>query len=128
MREGSVMSYELIWESRGVIKRYFGVLTSTDLVEPVERTEADPRFDDLRYVINDFLAVERLELAPFDVEYVAAVDHAAAKSNHDIWIAVVTTASDVIAVVERYADLSQNAYPTKIFDTMAQARAWLVDR
>lgn len=122
------MSYELIWEPRGVVKRYYGVLTSTDLVEPVERTEADPRFDALRYVINDFVAVERLELAPFDVEYVAAVDHAAAKSNHNIWIAVVTTASDVIALVERYGELSQDAYPTRVFETMTQARAWLADR
>lgn len=122
------MSYELIWEPRGVIKRYYGVLTSTDLVEPVERTEADPRFDRFRYVINDFLAVERMELAPFAVEHVAAVDHAAAKTNQNIWIAVVTTASEVIELVERYAELSRNAYPTRVFDTMEQARSWLTDR
>lgn len=122
------MSYELIWEPRGVIKRYYGVLTSTDLVEPVERTEADPRFDRLRYVINDFLAVERMELAPFAVEHVAAVDHAAAKTNQNIWIAVVTTAGEVIELVERYAELSRNAYPTRVFDTMEQARSWLTDR
>ncbi|MGE5450479.1 MAG: hypothetical protein ACM3VZ_01375 [Acidobacteriota bacterium] len=122
------MSYELIWEPRGVIKRYFGVLTSRDLIEPVERTESDPRFDNLRYVINDFVAVDGLDLGPFDVDHVAAVDHAAAKTNDNIWIAVVTTSSDVIALVERYAELSRNAFPTRIFDTMTQARSWLADR
>jgi len=122
------MSYELIWEPAGVVKRYRGVLTGHDLVESVERTEADPRFDGLRYVINDFLAVVRVEVILADVEHVAAVDRGAAMTNRDIWIAVLTTSGEITGLARRYAELSRNVYPTQVFETMSQARLWLADR
>ena len=122
------MSYELIWEPHGVVKRFFGVLTGRDIVESVERIEADPRFDACRHVINDLLAVERVDVSATDVEYVAAIDRGAALTNPDIRVAFVTTSPRLVALAEQYAEGGQSAYPTRIFDALVVARAWATAR
>lgn len=119
------MSYELIWETRGVVKRFYGELTGQDMVQSVVDVEADPRFDICRYVINDFLPLEGI--APVDnvIDYIAAIDSAAAETNPNIRIAVVTASPEIIALATQYANSPLNAYPTRIFATLAEARAWI---
>lgn len=120
-----IMSYEIIWEPRGAVKRFFGRVTSHDMLQSVVDTESDARFDDLRYVINDFLDIEELDLANIDIQEIAAIDGAAAKSNPRITIAVVTIHDEIVALTNQYAGSPFNAYPIKAFSTSAEARSWL---
>ncbi len=122
------MSYELNWEPRGVVKRFFGLVTSKELLNSSEKTEADLRFDDLRYVINDFLACTEFTTDPGVLEELAAIDSAAAMINPGIKIAVVTTSDTLIAVALQYADSPLNTFPTRIFSTLDEARAWIGNR
>ena len=57
---GNEMPYEIIWGSaRGVVKRHHGFLCSADeLLAASREIQGDPRFDYLRYIINDFMDVE----------------------------------------------------------------------
>jgi hypothetical protein len=119
------VSYEINWEPRGVVKRYFGCLTGHDLLQAVVDTEADARFDDYRYVINDFLAIEAVDLADADIEQIAAIDKAAARINPNIRIAIVATLPEVLALANQYVDSPLGAYPTRVFARMTDARAWL---
>ena len=119
------MGYELSWESRGLVKRFFGDVTARQFIDAVIESECDARFDGLYHVINDFLAVESFVFTPDDVDYVAAIDKAAAVSNPHIRIAVVTCNPEIIALASQYAESPMNAYPTRIFAALADARAWL---
>lgn len=119
------MSYEIIWEPRGVVKRYFGHVTSADMVQSVTDVEGNPRFDDLRYVINDFLAIDDISSSQKDVDDISVLDKGASFTNPQIRIAVVTTSPDVTALATAYAESSMNAYPTKIFASLSEARSWL---
>lgn len=122
---GKVLGYELHWEDRGVVKRYFGQVTSEELLAPVIATEADERFDELRFVINDFLAAESVVFTQADIDAIAAHDMGAAATNPSIKVAVVAVQREVIDLVHRYIDAAARAYPTRIFSTMAEARAWV---
>jgi hypothetical protein len=119
------MSYEIIWEPRGTVKRFFGRVTSHDMLQSVVDTESDTRFDDLLYVINDFRDIEELDLADTDIQEIAAIDNAASRTNPRIKIAVVTTHAEIIALTNQYASSPLNAYPIRIFPTLAEARSWL---
>lgn len=121
------MGCELHWEARGVVKRYFGHVSSEQLLEPVISTEADVRFDRLRFVINDFLEAQSVAYTPADIEGIAAHDIGAASVNPDIKVAIVTTLPEVIELVQHYEKASTQAYPTRIFSTMAEARAWVAE-
>lgn len=95
------------------------------MLQSVIDTESDPRFDDLRFVINDFLDVQNISISSDDVEYISAVDRAAAVTNSNIRIAVVANRPEIIALADQYANSPMNAYPTRVFATLAEARAWL---
>ena len=94
-------------------------------MESVADIEGDPRFDDLRYVINDFLEVVSFSVTEENVLAISAIDAAAAITNPNIKIAVVAIDQQVRALAELYAASPWNAYPTKVFADIAAARAWL---
>lgn len=119
------MGYELHWEDRGVVKRYFGQVSSEELLAPVVATEADKRFDTLRFVINDFLEAKSIAFTQADIDLIAAHDMGAAATNPNIKVAVVAAQPEVIDLVQRYMQVAVRAYPTSIFSTMAEARAWV---
>jgi hypothetical protein len=119
------LGYELHWEDRGVVKRYFGHVSSEELLAPVIATEADERFDRLRFVINDFLQAKSVAFTQSDIDTIAAHDMGAALTNPHIKVAVVAAQPEVIDLVRRYMKAAALAYPTSIFSTMAEARAWV---
>jgi len=119
------MSYEIIWEPHGVIKRFSGQLTDQDLVQSVIDTEGNMAFDGLRYVINDFLAIDACSASASDVEEISILDKGASMSNPRIRIAVVTTSPEVVVLTEHYAKSPLCAYPIRIFRSLAEARTWL---
>ena len=123
------MSYEILWKPNGVIKRYFSHVTNGELLRTVMETESDHRFDTLRYVINDFLGCNEYSVdETVDetiVEDISVLDWGAAKTNQNIKIAVVTAAPEIIAIATEYANSPINAYPTRIFPILTEARAWL---
>lgn len=119
------MGYEIFWEPKGVVKRFFGQVTNDDMMQAVVKTEGDRRFDALRYVINDCLAIEKLSLTADEVDNISAVDNAASLTNSRIRIAVVTICPEMTRMALQYANSPLNIYPTRIFPTLAEARFWL---
>ncbi|CAG0950374.1 hypothetical protein RHDC4_00041 [Rhodocyclaceae bacterium] len=119
------MPFEIQWEPRGAYKRFHGFVAMDDLIQAAQRVEGDPRFDDIRYVINDFLAIEGHGVTDIQVRMLAAMDSGAAFTNPNIRIAVVTDRDEVRALVGIYTAPPLNAYPTETFSTLAQARDWL---
>ncbi|NTV72159.1 MAG: hypothetical protein HGA71_18715 [Azonexaceae bacterium] len=121
-----IMNFEIIWEPpQGVVKRYFGHVTGNDVLVANTQIEADPRFDTLRYVINDFLGCTGVSISPAELEEIAAIDRSAATINPHIRIAMLTSHPEIIAAANAYANDTLTIYLTRVFSSMADARAWL---
>lgn len=121
------MGYEIVWEPGGVVKHFVGYVSGDELMKAGLDTECDQRFDQLSYVINDFLACDGFAVSPGTVDEISAIDNAAAFSNPRIRIAVVATMPEIVAAAEQYAASPMNAYVTRIFSSTADARTWLED-
>ena len=119
------MGYEIIWESRGACKRFFGHVTDDELMQCLISIESDSRFDDLRYVVNDFLKVESFAVSEESVRVMSAIDKAASSTNPNIRIAIVATDAQIQAMAKLYAHSPLNVYPTEIFQDIGEARGWL---
>ena len=120
------MGYEILWESQGgVVKRFFGKVCTGDFVNAVLSTEADGRFRNLRYVLNDYLGIKELSFDRADVNFISALYSATALSNPRFKIAFVTRNPKIIALANEYANSPLNAYPAKTFSTLTDARNWL---
>ena len=118
------MAYLIHWEPAGVYRHYSGYTSFEELVESVLIVENDQRFDEIRYVINDFLASEQVSFTPEGITELSAVDGAAERSNPNIRIAIVADRPEIRAAGEAYIAAGLNTYETRIFSTLAEARQW----
>lgn len=116
------MSYEVLWMPRGYYKRLSGVITAGEFMQSITDVQEDPRFDTLRYGINDCLEVEDVVISSSDIEMFAALGIGAAYTNPNVKIAMVVTHPKVTGLVQAYAKMS--TYPVKFFDTVADAASW----
>jgi hypothetical protein len=121
------MSYELTWEPRGAIKRFYGRVTGKEFEQATTEIEGDERFDDLRFVIVDFSGVTEFSISDASLDYVAAIENAAALTNPKISVGIVASSPEAIKVAEQYASSRLVVYPTQIFPTQEETRAWLAE-
>lgn len=120
------MKYMNTWEARGVYRKYTGLLTGSLIREAVEKVEGDERFDKIRYVLNDYLDVTKIDVSDFELNTIAAIDSVASETNKRIKIAQVATSPDIIDLVTSYdKKLQDNTYTTKVFSNVADARKWV---
>lgn len=120
------MPCEIAWEHRGVHKRLSGHLSASEFQRSVEAIQADPRFDEIRFVINDFSAVTGHELDEQRLLELAAIQYGAQASNPQVRV-VYVGADPQLARWIRSAliDSQRSLYRVALFDTLPQAREWL---
>lgn len=116
------MPYEMTWEPRGVYKRFHGVVPFQEYMRSQERVLADPRADDIRYVINDLIEVDSYSVTDDQAEYAAAITRGASISNPRLQIAYVTTDSRVLMLIKAASIIS--SYALHAFPTRVEARKW----
>lgn len=117
------MPFEHHWRKRSLYKRFFGDTTPNDFMLSVELTHGDPRFDELRYTINDFTEATLPQLSQSEVMAFAAHGIGAAYSNAQIQIVVITQDLHAHEMALRYALVAP--FKLKVFETREEANAWL---
>ncbi len=118
------MAYEVVWEPRGVWRRFSGMLTPSDLVASVDEVQGDPRYDSLRYSINDFLAVENAAEIAGILDLVLAKAIGGALSNPNLVMAIVARSETVVSHAKMFLR-PDFPYPVKLFPDVDAARVWL---
>jgi hypothetical protein len=118
------MAWEVLWEKGGVRLRCHGALTEADIVEGIDAMQQDPRFDTLRWNINDFSEVHNLADLPGYIEDATARAIGGAYTNPQILMAVVMP--DPVFVERSRANIPPDfPYRVGIFTDMPSARDWI---
>ena len=118
------MPHDLIWEDHGLIERYFGTFTGTEMTRVNEIVASDSRFDSLRWVIADFTEATVEKDAVQYHEEAAAMSYAAALTNDRMIVAVVTP-DPLIASYARDFGKYALPFPFAVFSTLEEARQWI---
>jgi hypothetical protein len=118
------MAVEFIWEDRGVVRKFYGQITVSDVIDSTRQLASDPRFDALRYKISDYSEGASPDFDLKDLELLSAETFGAALSNQRILSAAVTTDPVVLDIIEQFQQMIHDPY-LKVFPTLAQARDWI---
>ena len=119
------MSYENIWEKKGVYRKYSHCVTSKEISQAMEDVHGHALFYSIRYVINDYLDVTESDITTADVITLAALDKAAALINPNIKVAIVATEPTIQKLAVLYGDLiSHSPYSSEVFTNLDEARIW----
>jgi hypothetical protein len=119
------MPFELIWEPRGVCRRYFGAVTVAERQRSFDLICGDPRFDALRYTITDYREVVDYEISEEATAEIAALHVGPLLTNPNIVMAAVVTDERIIAAIRHFMSLDFTPQPYEIFADEAAARAWI---
>jgi len=120
------MPFANAWEPRGVCTQFSGFVTAEEYVRSAEEICADPRFDDLRFVIKDLLAIDGHSIDRAAVEPIAAIRYGARYTNPNIYL-ILLTADPRLAPLAQPDSKSflRGLYDTCAFADEAAARRWL---
>jgi hypothetical protein len=121
----AAMPYRLTWEPEGACRTYFGDVTIAERRASFDAISADPRFDGLRYVLTDYLAVDNYEVTPEATAEIAAMHIGPLFTNPDILIVAVATRPDVLAAIDQFRSYRFTQAPYQVFGTLPEARAWI---
>lgn len=119
------MPFNHCWEPTGIVTTYRGDLVLEEVLESHQRMAADPRFDDLRFMIVDTLPVERVALIASDAVQINAFLTGPALTNPYIFIALHPAVLRFVAV---YAQLPDRRYDLRVCSSMVSARQLLAHR
>jgi hypothetical protein len=120
------MPYKIMLEKHGLLTKWLGRATTSELIRMQEEAHAHPTFDSFRYSIHDFGECEHFAYDQGEVEYSAAIDGAASKTNRNIKIAIVGANAEVADMVNGYINASFSPYPLRFFSSMGEAREWVM--
>lgn len=122
------MPHSTQWYADGLLRTYSGVVTGAELVQAVGETYGDERFDCLCYLINDFTAIEALNLERRDLGNIVAQQFSMAdRRKRPIRFAVVARRELYDDAIRDYVErVIQRGVPwtVNVFDTLAEAQAW----
>jgi hypothetical protein len=95
-------------------------------MQSVERVQGDSRYDDMRYIINDFSSASASALGEEVFTELAVLHYGAYASNPNCRVVFVTADKTLAGLVRKI--LQQGpvvSYPTEVLPTLVEARDWL---
>lgn len=124
------MGYEIAWEPCGVIKRFYGEVSSSDLMNASSTVQGDARFDDLQYVIFDFQDCISHSVTNAALQDIAAIDEFASESqaslrNTPVKVAIVVNNPKINDLAKQYANYRPSHRSFALFSNSLDARDWL---
>jgi hypothetical protein len=120
------MPYRIRWEGHGVYRRFFGVVTRADFHGACEEMCADVRYEDIRYIISDYLEARVApDLGEQDLKAFAKLERRRYCDNPDIVQAMVAMDPKIVAYLRYYESLGVSPCCVQDFSTVEDARHWI---
>ena len=122
------MSIELIWESTtSLLVEYSGQVTGSEAMASSLAMSDDPRFEHLETIIIDSSSLQQTIASDRDIDKIAAVSHAQAKSKPQMDIAFIMgpdEAAQSLAAFYQFL-MEKTGWTIELFYTETEAREWL---
>ncbi|MET0335503.1 MAG: hypothetical protein ABW190_14620 [Rhizobacter sp.] len=117
------------WGSRHVIKTFQGFVTGLDFIRSAEVVSADPRFDDLSCVYNDFVAIDGHCIDAATYQRVAACRMGAMYTNPNYRVMFIATEPFLTELRHAIAgaDATLPFHPA-LFSSLVASQMWVAQQ
>ena len=121
-----MMPYETKREgNKGIYWKLTGIVTGNEIEQLTVEIFGDSQFDNLRYLILDFLNIDDFIMSNEELESVAAQDMAAAITNPYIKIAIITTHPRAIELANMFGHMfGGHPWEISVHGNIEEARRW----
>ena len=120
------MSYMNTWEKDGLYRKFSESISGEEILESNFELQIDPRFKDIKYIINDFTDVTDHMIQTEHTQTYASTDEIISHSKGRLKIAIVVTQDSLIALAKNYQEeMRGKLFECEIFKTIDSAREWV---
>jgi hypothetical protein len=107
-----------------VYRRFYGTVSAQDVRNACEEIAADPRYEDIRYVLSDFLEASPA-LSEHEAFALAQLERVRFFDNPDVVNAVIAADPRLFGCIPYLEAADRAPCPTAIFTTVGEARHWI---
>jgi hypothetical protein len=123
------MPHTLNWGDGGLFRTFTGTVTGTEIIDSNLMMHGDRRFDDIKYVVNNFSEMEDCLISEEELIILKTVDDVAALTNKDLKIAIIMTNEAFIPLARFYCEaMREAAYEADLFANLNEAHQWAKQR
>lgn len=120
------MAVSNTWEEHGLYREFSGKIDGEEIWGANLALHGDERFDQIKYVINDFTHIDGFEIRDVDVDAIVVMDKTASISKPTLNIAIVVGFNSFRDLAIKYQQkMNGSAYQCEIFNSTTDARAWI---
>lgn len=120
------MSHHNTWEENGLYRKFIGNITGEEILTSNLTIHGDSRFDNLKYVINDFTQIVEFDADEIDILKISTIDKVGSRSNSYLKIAIVATSEPLLVCAHLYCkQMLDSPLGCKIFNHVDDAYRWL---
>ena len=121
----ALVTVQYKWEEKGLCRQFTNKISGEEVLKMNLKLQGDSRFDDIRYVINDFTEIVDFDFSDIDIQKISVMDQAASMSNPNIKIAIVSTLEPLLVWIKLYCEsMKGSPYKCEIFDHIDNAHKW----
>lgn len=114
------------WEERGLYREFSGIIDGEEIWGANLALHGDQRFDQIKYVLNNFADIEGFEIRDVDVDAIVVVDKTASISKPVLSIIIVVGLTPLRDLAITYQQkMKDSSYYCEIFSNITDARTWI---
>ena len=126
------MTHQNNWQENGLCRVYSGKVSGDEVLSSNLVIQGDPRFADIKYVINDFTRITEFIVGKVDIlniaasDSIAAIDNISSHSNPVLKIAIVAVFEPLLEWINLYIETMQGSpLQCKFFPSIDEAYTWV---
>jgi hypothetical protein len=119
------MSFEILWEPHGAIKRFWGHVSGPEFLAAHSAISQDERLDNIRYVINDFTDATSHSISEEQIVTYYVDRQSIAAYMPSIRGAFVAKTPAMTGLSEMINARFATNHRTRVFSSVEDARKWL---
>ena len=119
------MAHTVNWKPDYLYRKFTGEITGEEILKSNFDIQAHPRFEKIKYLINDFNEVTSLLVNAEHARIFASTDDIISDTKGKLKIAIVTTNEALFELVESYRTAMKNRlFECEIFASVEEAKKW----
>ena len=120
------MPYTLHWDGQGLVKKLTGFVSADEHVESTDASTSHPKFEEAKYIINDFSDISGHDVDRVAMEFIASIRLGASIKKSNLRVIYVSPNESIRSFVDELTiHPFDGSWETRSFKTMDEAQDWL---
>lgn len=119
------MPHKNTWKANSLLRKFSAEVNGEEILKSNFDLHVDPRFREIKYIINDFTGTKTLLIDATHTRKYASTDNIISEVKGEFKIAIVINKDEHIALANAYQqEMKNNFFKCEIFKTVDEAQTW----